>query len=463
MFDLFVIGGGSGGVACARRAASHGAKVGLAEDSRLGGTCVIRGCVPKKLMHISSMFRHDFEVAQDMGWSFSEMKHDFRGFLQARNREIARLEQIYHGLLSGAGVRLFENRAHVAGRAGDGFLVEVGGEIYRTRRLVIATGGKPHFPDGIPGIEHAVSSDHVLEDVYDRPERVAVIGAGYIGVEQACIFNGFGCETRLIMRGEEPLRGFDMDVRCSLSEQMRATGLIIMARSEVSRIEPTAGGFRLHGLDEEVVVDLVLYATGRQPKPQTSGIGLGEIDVRLSEKGAIVTDERHCSSIGGLFAIGDCSDHGGRGERAAEYDLTPIAIAEGRAIAERLFNDRDMKVCYDTTPTAVFSTPEASACGLSEEGARQKGYDVQVFKTNFRPMRTSLGNHAYRMFMKLVVDKATDKVLGCHIVGPDAAEMIQGFAVAMTAGATKEQFDDTVAVHPTAAEEIVTMYQPHAG
>ena len=413
-------------------------------------------------MHFGSMVRHEIEVAKDMGWSFEATAHDFKGFLTARNKEIARLERIYHGLLDGAGVRLFETRASVAGRDDGGFLIEAGGELYRSRRVLIATGGKPFFPD-LPGIEHAVSSDRILEDVYDRPKRVAVIGGGYIGVELASIFHGFGSETRLILRGDEPLRGFDWDVRCSLSEQMRASGLIIMPHSNVARIEATPDGYVLHGLEPSMTADLVIYATGREAKPQTSGIGLQDLGVAMDAEGAIRTDERYRSNVDGLFAIGDCSDHAGRGRSSSEYDLTPVAIAEGRSIAERLFNDRIQQVCYDTIPTAVFSSPEASACGLSEERARAAGHDLAIFKANFRPMRTSLGNHVYRMFMKLVVDKHDDKVLGCHMVGPDAAEMIQGFAVAMTAGATKAQFDDTVAVHPTAAEEFVTMYQPHVG
>jgi len=460
--DLFVIGGGSGGVACARRAASYGAKVALAEDSRLGGTCVIRGCVPKKLMHYGAGVPHELAVARDMGWSFGEVRHDFRGFLEARNREIARLEAIYRGMLDGAGVQVVKARATVAFRQGDGFVVDAGGELFHTRRVLIATGAVPFFPE-LPGIEHAINSDQVLEDVYDRPKRVAVIGAGYIGVELACIFNGFGTETSLILRGDEPLRGFDEDLRRHLTDQMRASGLEIRARSVVTSIERTGDSLRLHGLEPELAVDLVVYATGRRPKPKTSGIGLEELGVEVDHEGAIRVDAAYQSSVPGLLAIGDCSDHAGNGVDSGQYDLTPVAIAEGRAIAERVFNERAQKVRYDTIPTAIFSSPEASSCGISEVRAHAEGYDVTIFKANFRPMRTTMGQHAHRVFMKLVVDKKTDRVLGCHMVGPDAAEIIQGFAAAMTAGATKADFDDTVAVHPSAAEEFVTMYQPFRG
>ncbi|WP_027133069.1 glutathione-disulfide reductase [Geminicoccus roseus] len=460
--DLFVIGGGSGGVACARRAASHGAKVALAEDSRLGGTCVIRGCVPKKLMHYGAGVPHELAMARDMGWSFGEVRHDFRGFLEARNREIARLEAIYRGMLDGAGVQVVKARARIASRQADGFIVDAGGEMFNTRRVLVATGATPFFPD-VPGIEHVVSSDQVLENVYDLPGRVAVIGAGYIGVELACIFNGFGAQTSLILRGDEPLRGFDEDLRRHLTDQMRASGLEIRSRSVVERIERAGDGLRLHGIEPALTVDMVVYATGRRPQPKTRGIGLEELDVRMDHEGAICVDEAYQSSVPGVLAVGDCSDHGGNGIDSGQHDLTPVAIAEGRAIAERLYNDRIQTVRYDTIPTAIFSAPEASSCGISEVRAHAEGYDVEIFKANFKPMRTTLGQHAHRVFMKLVVDRKTDRVLGCHMVGPDAAEIIQGFATAMTAGATKADFDDTVAVHPSAAEEFVTMYQPFRG
>lgn len=460
--DLFVIGGGSGGVACARRAASHGAKVALAEDSRLGGTCVIRGCVPKKLMHYSAGVPHELDVARDMGWSFGEVRHDFRGFLEARNREIARLEAIYAGMLEGAHVQVVKSRAKIACRKEDGFIVDAGGELFHARRVLIATGASPFFPD-LPGIEHVVSSDHVLEDVYDLPKRVAIIGAGYIGVELACIFNGFGAETSIILRGDEPLRGFDEDLRRHLTDQMRSAGLNIMARSVVERIERTADGLRLHGVERTPTADLVVYATGRKPQPKTSGIGLEELEVKRDHDGAIMVDGTYQSSVPGLFAIGDCSDHAGNGLDSGQHDLTPVAIAEGRAIAERIFNNRIQAVRYDTLATAIFSSPEAASCGISEVRAHAEGYDIEIYKANFRPMRTTMGQHAHRVFMKLVVDKETDRVLGCHMVGPDAPEIIQGFATAMTAGATKADFDETIAVHPTAAEEFVTMYQPFRG
>jgi glutathione reductase (NADPH) len=460
--DLFVIGGGSGGVACARRAASYGAKVALAENSRLGGTCVIRGCVPKKLMHYGAGVPHELDVARDMGWSFGEVRHDFRAFLEGRNREIARLESIYDGLLDRSGVKTLHTRAKIAGRDGKDFVVEAGGQHFHARRVVIATGGAPYMPD-LPGIEHTVTSDHVLEDVYDLPKRVAVIGAGYIGVELGCVFHGFGSKTTLILRGDAPLRGFDEDLRHHLTQQIAESGLEIRTRSVVTSIERTSDGLVLHGLDRPVAADLVLYATGRRPKPGTSGIGLEALDVAMDHEGAILVDETYTSNVPNLFAIGDCSNHAGHGLDSGEHDLTPVAIAEGRAIAERYFNDRIQRVRYDTIATAVFSSPEAAACGMTEVRARAEGHDVVIFKANFRPMRTTMGQHAHRTFMKLVVDRPTDKILGCHLVGPDTPEIIQMVAAAMTAGATKADFDDTVAVHPTAAEELVTMYQPVQG
>ncbi|MFO1068442.1 MAG: glutathione-disulfide reductase [Geminicoccaceae bacterium] len=459
--DLFVIGGGSGGVACARRAASYGARVALAESSRVGGTCVIRGCVPKKLMHYGAHFAAAFKAARGYGWQPGDPRLDFRALLKARNDEIARLNGIYLGMLERSGVRLIAGRATIAGRGDWGFLVEVGGERVAAKHVLIATGARPNLPP-LPGIEHAITSDHALEDLYEQPRRLAVVGAGYIGVELASIFNGLGTETTLVLRGDKPLRGFDEDLRSELTEQLTVHGLRIRPGVAVDRLERTAEGVRIVGSDGPVDADMVLYATGREPLPNTRGLGLAELGVELGPTGAIAVDATYESSVPGLLAVGDCSNHGGAGLRPARFDLTPVAIAEGRNVAERLFNDRRTRIAYDTMPTAVFGVPQAGAIGLTEAEARAGGHDVLVFRSRFRPMLHTLTGLPDRTMMKLVVDKATDRVLGLHMVGEDAAEIVQGFAVAMTVGATKADFDATVALHPSAAEEFVTMHLPVA-
>lgn len=457
-FDLFVIGAGSGGVACARRAASHGARVGIAEASRVGGTCVIRGCVPKKLMRYGAAHGEAIRDAKGYGWRTGEVRHDFEGLCEARNREIARLNRVYVDMLTRAGVRLLEGRASLRGAAGD-FRVRVGGEEHRAERVLLAVGARPVLPE-VPGVEHAVTSDQVLEEVYPLPRRLAVVGAGYIGVEFASIFHGLGSEVSLILRGDLPLRGFEEDLRRHLAQEMAKTGMAIRAGTRVERIERAGDGFLLRTDRGPVEADRVIYATGRSPVPNTRGIGLEELGARLTERGHVCVGPGYESSVPGLFAVGDCSDHGGRGLDAGQFDLTPIAIAEGRALAERLFNDNPQTVAYDTVPTAIFSIPQAATVGLSEARARVLGHEVTIFRTTFRPMLHTLTGADTRTMMKLVVDKPSDRVLGCHMVGEDAAEIIQGFAVALTAGATKAVFDATVALHPTAAEEFVTMHQP---
>jgi glutathione reductase (NADPH) len=460
--DLFVIGAGSGGVACARRAASHGAKVAIAEASRVGGTCVIRGCVPKKLMRYGAAFGEAIRDARGYGWRTggAPAELDLAALCEARNREIARLNGVYIEMLAKAGVRLIEGRAVVRRpRAGDGFVVAVGDLELSAERVLIAVGAKPALPE-VEGIEHAMTSDQVLEEVYPLPRRLAVVGAGYIGVEFASIFHGLGAEVTLILRGDLPLRGFEEDLRRHLAHEMRTAGVRIWSETRVERIERAGEGVVLRTTQGPLEADRVVYATGRAPLPNTGGIGLEEIGVSLSETGQVLVDRGYRSSVPGLFALGDCSDHGGHGLNAGQFDLTPIAIAEGRALAEALFNANPVRVAYETLPTAVFSIPQAATVGLSEARARSLGYEVRVFKTTFRPMVHTLTGAPARTMMKLVVDKASDRVLGCHLVGEDAAEIIQGFAVALTAGATKAVFDATVALHPTAAEELVTMHQP---
>jgi glutathione reductase (NADPH) len=452
-FDLVVIGGGSGGVACARRAASYGARVALCEPGRVGGTCVIRGCIPKKLMRYGAVFAHDFKAARAYGWRFEPPRLDWDALIDARNREIERLNGVYIDMLDKAGVTLLKARGRIVGT----HEVEVEGEIHRAERIVVAVGGKPSLPDHT-GIEHAITSDDALENLRERPERLVVIGGGYVAVELACIFHALGVRTTLLLRRELPLRWLDPDVQQFLGEQMRAHGLDLRGSTPVHHVQRAGGRLVVMTATGPVPADAVLYATGRMPIPNTRGLGLEPLGVAMTENGAIKVDTACRSNVGSIYAVGDCSDHAACGIDPAQFDLTPVAIAEGRVIAETLFNNNPHVVNYDQVPTAVFGIPEVASVGLTEELARQRGYDVQTFKTSFRPLLHTLTAEPVRTMMKLVVDRASDRVLGCHMVGDDAAEIIQGLAVALTAGATKVEFDATVGLHPTAAEEFVTMY-----
>jgi glutathione reductase (NADPH) len=455
-FDLIVLGGGSGGVACARRAASYGAKVAVLEDNRVGGTCVIRGCIPKKLMRYGAVFPEHFRAARGYGWKV-QAELDWSALIAARDREIDRLNGVYMGMLEKAGVQLIKAR----GRVTAANAVEAGGEAHTAARILIAVGARPSLPE-LPGIEHAITSDEAMERMPQKPGRLAVIGAGYIGVEIASILHGLGVEASLILRRDLPLRGFDTDLREALLEELRAHGLEVRPEVRVRAIERTADGVVLDSAAGRLAYDAVLYATGRDPIPNTAGIGLEALGVRMEPGGAICVDADYQSSVPGIFAVGDCSDHAGSGLDSGSFDLTPVAIAEGRAVAERQFNANPCAVNYDCIPTAVFGIPEAAAVGLTEERACAFGHDVAIYRTRFRPLLHTLTGEPSRTMMKLVVDRKTDRALGCHMVGDDAAEIIQGLAVAMTAGATKAQFDDTVGLHPTAAEEFVTMYQETA-
>jgi glutathione reductase (NADPH) len=456
-FDLFVIGGGSGGVACARRAASYGARVGLCEPGRVGGTCVIRGCIPKKLMRYGAVFPDHFKAAEGYGWRFDAPRLDWTALIDARDREIERLNGVYIGMLEKAGVELFKDYGRLVGP----HEVEVGGETHRAERILIAVGGKPSLPEQ-PGIDHAITSDDALENLRERPERLVVIGGGYVAVELACIFHALGVETTLLVRREQPLRWLDADVQQFVTEQMRAHGLDLRGSTPVHHVEPAGGRLVVMTGAGPVPADAVLYATGRAPIPNTKGLGLEELGVAMNENGAITVDAAYRSSVQNIYAVGDCSDHAACGLDPTQFDLTPVAIAEGRVIAETLFNDNPHVVNYDQVPTAVFGIPEVASVGLSETGARERGHEVAVFRTSFRPLLHTLTDEPVRTMMKLVVDRASDRVLGCQMVGDDAAEIIQGLAIALTAGATKAQFDETVGLHPSAAEEFVTMYQATA-
>jgi glutathione reductase (NADPH) len=456
-FDLFVIGGGSGGVACARRAAAYGARVGLCEPGRVGGTCVIRGCIPKKLMRYGALFPDHFKAAASYGWRLDPPRLEWSALIDARDREIARLNGVYIDMLEKAGVELFKARGRVTGA----HQIEVGGESHRAERILIAVGGKPSLPDHT-GIEHAITSDDALENLRERPARLVVIGGGYVAVEIACIFQALGVETSLLVRREQPLRWLDVDVRQFLSEQMRAHGLDIRGSTPVQRVERAGGRLVVMTGAGPIPTDAVLYATGRVPIPNTKGLGLEPLGVATTENGAIMVDTTYRSSVPSIYAVGDCSDHAACGIDPAQFDLTPVAVAEGRVIAETLFNDNPHVVNYDQVPTAVFGLPEVASVGLSETQARERGHEVAVFRTSFRPLVHTLTGAPVRTMMKLVVDRASDRVLGCQMVGDDAAEIIQGLAIALTAGATKAEFDATVGLHPSAAEEFVTMYQATA-
>ncbi len=449
-FDLFVIGGGSGGVAAARRAAHHGARVGLCEDRGLGGTCVLRGCVPKKLLVFASQVRADLDDAAGFGWSITGASVDWKALVAAKDRELARLEMIYDQLLTDAGVDVKHGRGRIVGPNA----VAVGERTYTAARVLVATGGRPWVP-GIPGSELAMTSDQALE-LAPVPSHVTIVGAGYIGVEFAGIFRGAGAAVTLLARGRGILRGFDDEIREELAKEMQARGIEIRSGEpgcfvEIEAIERDGPRLRVRLSDGgSIGTEAVLMATGRVPN--TEGIGLADVGVELDDDGAIVVDEWSKTSVPSIFAIGDCT---------ARPALTPMAIADGRAFAETEFGANPMTVLHSHVPTAVFSQPPIGTVGLTEAEARARG-PVRIFRSRFRTMKYSFAGRESWMTMKLVVEAATDRVLGVHIVGPDAPEIVQGFAVAVRMGATKKQFDSTLAIHPTAAEELVTMWKPLA-
>ncbi len=443
-FDLFVIGAGSGGVRASRMAAGFGARVAVAESSRLGGTCVNLGCVPKKLMVYASTFSAVSEDARGFGWTVPQPTFDWTTLIANKDREIARLNGIYLELLEGAGVRVMEGHA----RLGDRHTVEVDGTVVTADRILIATGGRP-FKSEIPGNELSITSDEIFH--LDRqPKRIVIAGGGYIAVEFAGILNGMGSEVTLVYRGPLFLRGFDDDVRSTLADEMRKRGIDLRFETLIDRIERTENGLVAttnHG--DVIETDQILSAMGRLPN--TAGLGLEEIGVELSDRGAVVVNEQLESSVPGVYALGDCIDR---------IALTPVALAEGKALAETLFNDNPTVVDYTDVPSAVFSQPPISTVGLTEAQAREQGFDVIVYRSTFRPMVHTLSGRDERTMMKLVVDKPSDRVLGVHMVGADAGEIIQGIAIALKAGATKATFDSTIGIHPTAAEEFVTMRTP---
>src|ERR1700693_1352471 len=440
-FDMFTIGAGSGGVASSRRAGSYGARVAICEDSRVGGTCVIRGCVPKKLLVYGAQFADAFADAAGFGWSVKPADFSWPALIAAKDKELDRLNQIYINMLNNAHVEIMDARGVVT----DPHTVEVGGRAYTAENILIAVGGWPETPD-IPGIEHVISSNEAL-DLPALPKRVVIVGGGYIAVEFAGIFNGFGSEVVEIIRREEVLRGFDEDIRVYLGQEMKGRGIDIRGGTQVSRIEKTAGAYTVHTTDGgKIETDCVMYATGR--KPNTTGMGLAEAGVELTRNGAVVVNEWQRSSVPSIYAVGDVTDR---------INLTPVAIAQGRAIAETLYNNNPIRMDHADVPSAVFSQPPVSVVGLNEEEARKQYGDIDIYQSRFKPMKNTLSGRDERTFMKLVVEPATDRVLGCHMLGVDAPEIVQGLADAIQCGATKQQFDQTVGIHPSAAEALVTM------
>jgi glutathione reductase (NADPH) len=444
--DLFVIGGGSGGVRAARVAAQHGARVMLAEEYRFGGTCVIRGCVPKKLLVYAARFSHEFAEAAGYGWTVPQPTFDWKTLIANKDREIARLEAAYIKTLENAGVELVRSRA-VLEDAHTVRLLGSGGRV-RARHVLIATGGLPHN-GSIPGIEHVISSNEALH-LSELPPRVIIQGGGYIAVEFAAIFAGLGASVTLVYRGDNILRGFDDDVREHVRAEMVRHGTPVLTGRTVTEVERSNGALRATLSDATVIqADAVMFAIGR--RPNVAGFGLEAVGVKLAETGGIAVDAYSKTSVDNIYAVGDVTNR---------VNLTPVAIREGHAFADTVFGQRPTKVDHAHVPTAVFSEPEVGAIGLTEAMAKARCARVDIYRTVFRPMKSTLSGRDNRMMMKLVVDATTDHVLGCHIVGPDAAELIQAVGIAIKMKATKADFDAITAVHPTAAEELVTMRAP---
>jgi glutathione reductase (NADPH) len=443
-FDLFVIGGGSGGVRAARVAAGHGAKVAIAEEYRFGGTCVIRGCVPKKFFVYASRFRDEFEDAAGYGWSAGEPRFDWPTLKANKDREIARLEGLYRSGLEKAGVTVFVSRAELAGGHAVRILKE--GRTVTARIVLVATGASPSMDAKVPGAACAINSNDVFE-LAELPRRIAIAGSGYIAVEFAGIFAGLGVETTMVYRAALPLRGFDEDLRTGLAEAYAARGIRMLPERTFWEIERCTTGIVGRLSDgSSIEADHIMFAMGRSPN--TAGLGLAEAGVEIDERGAIAVDADSRTTAPGIYAVGDVTNR---------VNLTPVAIREGHAFADTVFGDKPWRTDYECIPTAVFATPEIGTVGLSELDAAARGHVVDIYKTRFRPLKGSLSGRAERAVMKLVVERGTDRVLGVHILADHASEMVQTVALAVRLGATKADFDATMALHPTAAEELVTM------
>ncbi len=442
-YDLFVIGAGSGGVRAARLAALSGAKVAVAEEHRVGGTCVIRGCVPKKFMVYASEYSYASKVAEGYGWSGGPATFDWKTFLEAKDREIARLSGIYVTNLQNAGAEILHGRAQIV----DAHTLEVAGKGTVTAdKILVATGGRPWLPADLPGVEHAITSEEAFH-LTELPKRILIAGGGYIAVEFAGIFAGLGVDTTLVYRGANILRGFDDDVRAHVGEEMKKRGVKIVLGCQHESIEKTATGLVSHlKSGTPIETDAVMFATGRAP--HTKGLGLEAVGVKLAESGAVVVDKFSKTNIDNIWAVGDVTDR---------INLTPVAIREGAAFAQTEYYDNPTSFDHDMVASAVFSQPPVGSVGLSEADARHQHGKIDIYLSRFRPMKTTFYGGDERCLIKLVVEASTQKILGCHVVGPDSPEIIQMAAVALKMGVTKAQWDSTCAVHPTLAEELVTM------
>ena len=443
-YDLFVIGGGSGGVRAARKAAETGARVAIAEEYRFGGTCVIRGCVPKKLLVYASRFAVEFEDAAGFGWSVPTPSFHWPSLAANVEGEVTRLEAAYTNTLGRFNVELVKSRA-VIEDAQTVRLLATGARV-RAEKLLIATGAWPHYGPKIPGLEHVISSNEAFH-LAELPKRIVIQGGGYIAVEFACIFAGLGSEVTLVYRGENILRGFDDDVREHLRNEMRNRGITVTCGHTVAAVERSGDDFITRLSDHSTIAaDKVMFAIGR--RPNVMGLGLETVGVKIAAHGGIAVDDYSRSSVPSIYAVGDVTHR---------VNLTPVAIREGHAFADSVYGGKQTPVDHTNVPTAVFSEPELGVIGLTETQARERLAKLDVYKTTFRPMKATLSGRDTRCFMKLLVDGTTDRVVGCHIVGADAGELIQIVGVAVKMGATKADFDATMAVHPTAAEELVTL------
>jgi glutathione reductase (NADPH) len=444
-YDLFTIGAGSGGVRASRKAAEAGARVGVAEERDLGGTCVNVGCVPKKLLVYASHLRDDFEQAAGFGWAAGEPRFSWPVFLANKNRAIERLKTVYAGLLDAAGVERLEGTARLVGP----HEVQIGDRTVTARRVLVATGGRPRLAD-IPGGDLGITSNEAFF-LDALPRRLVIVGGGYIGVEFAGIFRGLGADVSLVHRGDLFLRGFDRDLREALRDEMAAQGIHLRFRTRATHLTRAGDGSIRVECDrgEPATADQVLFAIGRVPN--SDGLGLEALGVNLDVEGAVVVDGCSQTSVPWIYAIGDVTNR---------MNLTPVAIAEAMALVETLFKRNPTAPDYENVPSAVFSNPPIGTVGLTEEQARDRFARIRVYRFRFRPLKQTLGGGEEHAVMKLVVNHADDRVVGAHMIGPDAAEIIQGFAVAIQCGATKAQFDATVGIHPTSAEEFVTMRRP---
>ncbi len=442
-YDLFVIGAGSGGVRAARISAGYGAKVAVAEEYRVGGTCVIRGCVPKKLLVYASRFADDFEDARGFGWTVGEPKFDWPALVAAKDKELARLEAAYRTALGNAGVEIIAQRATVVG---PNAVQLKSGRTITAGKILIATGGTPWLAESRPGLEHVITSNEAF-DLPRLPASIVVAGGGYIAAEFAGIFSRFGVETTLIYRGDKILRGFDEDVRDRLTEAYTKQSIRIVTGQIFTHFEKTAAGLVGHlSGGGKLEAEQIMFAIGRTPN--TRGLGLEKAGVDVGWNGHVVVNEYSKSSVDSIFAVGDVTDR---------VQLTPVAIREGHAFADTEFGDKPRMIEHTMIPTAVFSTPEIATIGLPEHLARERCTKLDIYKASFRPIKATLSGRDERMFMKLLVDGESGKVIGCHVMGEDAAEIVQMAAIAIRLGATKADFDNTMALHPTSAEELVTM------